>query len=253
MTGLATTRAIERTSGHLYTFTDEAGRHGPFPGATAITKLQDALGGTDGLMRWAVGLALDEVERRVNGASTDWPTIRSAAFQAMNRPSSEGNAIHEAVDRFNRDRPLELTPLTAPFVAQYAAALRQEGIKVLSSERYVVNLSIRSGGTYDSIVEIDGERGPLDVKSGKEKPSQRLQLTGLSMGEFHGEAGTEAEPMPKLDNVGWILLIRPNGYELVRHEITQADRDHFVRLVETYHEIRAWASAFAPTALQEAA
>jgi hypothetical protein len=92
-------------------------------------------------------------------------------------------------------------------------------------------------------VEIDGECGPLDVKSGKEKASQKLQLTGLSMGEWHGEAGLEAEPMPKLDPVGFILLLRPDGYQLVRHEITDADREHFIRLVETYHRIRSWRDA----------
>ncbi len=247
---LATTRAIERSSGHLYTYREGAKTFGPFPGATAICKLQDSLGGSDGLMRWGVGLALDEVQARLDG-QTDWAEIRSAAFQAMNRPSNEGNAIHEAVDRFNKGMALDLNPLTAPHVAQYAYALRREGIHVLSSERYTVNLTIGSGGTYDSLVEIDGERGPMDVKSGKEKPSQRLQLTGLSMGEYHGEAGMEAEPMPEMSGVGWILLLRPDGYELRRHEITDADREHYIRLVNTYHEIRRWAAEFAPTPIKE--
>jgi len=119
--------------------------------------------------------------------------------------------------------------------------------------RYVVNTDIGFGGTYDSLVEIDGERGPLDVKSGKEKPSQRLQLTALSMGQWHGEAGLEAEPMPDLSGVGFILLLQPDGYRLVRHEITDADREHVIHLVETYHRIREWAATFAPTALKEVA
>lgn len=250
MSPLATTRAIERSGGHLYTFREGDKTFGPFPGATAICKLQDSLGGSDGLMRWGVGLALDEVQARLDG-KTEWPVIRSAAFQAMNRPSNEGSAIHEAVDRFNKGMALGLTDLTAPFVAQYAFALQREGIKVLASERFTVNLTVGSGGTYDSIVEIDGERGPMDVKSGREKPSQRLQLTGLSMGEWHGEAGMEAEPMPEMSGVGWILLLRPDGYELRRHEITKADREHFIGLVRTYHEIRRWAEQFAPTPIKE--
>jgi hypothetical protein len=80
-----------------------------------------------------------------------------------------------------------------------------------------------------------------------------LQLTGLSMGQWHGEAGLEAEPMPELSGVGFILLLRPDGYELVRHEITDEDRAHFIHLVDTYHKIRGWAAAFAPTALKEVA
>jgi len=254
MTTLATTRAIERTGGHLYTFVDEAGRHGPFPGATALSGLQDSLGGSDGLMNWGIGLALDYVrDARLPNSTAQWEEIRSAAFQAKNAPRELGSAIHVACDQFNRKQDVELTDKTAPYVAQYGAALYREGIQVLSSEWYVVNTEIGMGGTYDSLVEIDGERGPLDVKSGKEKPSQRLQLTALSMGQWHGEAGLEAEPMPELSGVGFILLLQPDGYRLVRHEITDADREHVIHLVETYHRIREWAATFAPTAVKEIA
>ena len=239
---LAVTRAIERSAGHQYTFIDEEGRHGPYPGATAICALQDSLGGSGGLMGWAVGQAWDALA--IKGGGLGHVELndenRSAAFQAMNEPANVGNAVHQAVDRFNRNLPLELNEVTAPYVAQYASALRRERIDVRSSERFTVNVTIGFGGTYDSIVKIDGQTGPLDVKTGKEKKSQRLQLTGLSMGEWHGEAGLEPEPMPKMGGVGWILLLRPDGYDLIRHDITDADRKHFIALVKAYHQIRAW-------------
>lgn len=259
---LATTRAIDRSRGHLYTYREGGKEFGPYPGATAICALQDSTGGSDGLLNWAVGLALDEVEAGlpyINAASRSvepeyaWPALRARALQAKNAARDLGTDVHAAVDQFNRGLPLEVTQRTAPYIAHYGAAIVREGIRVIGSERYVVNTTIGFGGTYDSIVEIGGERGPLDVKSGKEKPSQRIQLTGLSMGEYHGEAGMEAEPMPELSGVGWILLLRPDGYELVRHEITDADRQHFIRLVETYHAIREWASDFTPTELKEIA
>jgi hypothetical protein len=260
---LATARAIERSGGHLYTFVDSQGRHGPYPGATAITGLQDSLGGSDGLLNWAVGLALDEVganlhrlgaDNRSYGQESGWATLRQQALAAKNRPRDLGTAVHAVVDQINKGvQPQMFTDGVAPYVAQYGAALYQKRIRILGSERYAVNTEIGVGGTYDSIVEIDGETGPLDVKSGKEKPSQRLQLAILSMCEWHAEAGMEAEPMPPLDGVGFILLLRPDGYELVRHEITDADREHVKHLVETFHRIKAWAAQFAPTALKEAA
>jgi len=245
---LATTRAIERSGGHQYTFIDGGTRYGPFPGCTAITALQDSLMGSGGLMNWGVAQAWDALlgrsdpEFRVHLDDE----ARSVAFQAMNVPANVGNAVHIAVDEFNRNLPLEVNEVTAPYVAQYASALRREYIEVLSSERYVVNTEIGFGGTYDSLVKVWNmdlgvpEVGPLDVKTGKAKASQRLQLTGLSMGQYHGEAGLEAEPMPALDSVGWILLLRPDGYELIRHDITDADRDHFISLVAAYHRIRSW-------------
>ncbi|MCA1572894.1 MAG: hypothetical protein LC798_21915 [Chloroflexi bacterium] len=257
------TRAIERSRSHQYTMHDGSRQYGPFPGATAITGLQDSLGGSDGLLTWAVNLALDEVRTglpmlQALGRSDDqeagWSALRERALQAKGRARDLGTAIHAVCDQINRGMtPQMFTDGVAPYVAQYGAALYQKGIRVLGSERYVVNTTIGFGGTYDSLVEIDGERGPLDVKSGKEKPSMRLQLTGLSMGEWHGEDGLEAEPMPELSGVGFILLLRPDGYQLVRHEITESDQRHFIRLVETYHEIRRWAAEFAPSTLKEAA
>ncbi|MDP9145938.1 MAG: hypothetical protein M3N43_14815 [Actinomycetota bacterium] len=231
---------IVRTDGHMYVYKDQ----GPFPGVTRICGLQDSAGGADGLMNWAVGLALDTVEA-LTKADANWEEVRSAAFQAKNNARDLGSAIHASVDRFNRHQALGVTDKTASYVAQYGAFLYNRGVEILGSEKYVINTSVGFGGTYDSLVTIDGETGPLDVKSGKEKASQRLQLTGLSMGELHGEPLEEPVPLPPLDDVGFILLLRPDGYELVRHEITQADRDHFTRLVEIYHHVRSWAEGAA--------
>jgi hypothetical protein len=250
---LATKRAINRSPGHLYTLQEGTESFGPFPGATAITGLQDSLGGSDGLMAWGINLALDEIERHEWSGADEWARVRQLALAAKNGPRDLGSSIHNAVDQLNRGQMPTMYRGVEPYIAQYGAALFQKRIQILGSERYVVNTEIGVGGTYDSLVEIDGERGPLDVKSGKAKPSQRLQLAVLSMGQYHGEAGMEAEPMPELSGVGFILLLRPDGYELVRHEITDEDREHVVHLVETYHRIRQWAAQFQPTALREAA
>jgi len=229
---------ITRASGHKYHYDGK----GPFPGCTAICAMQDAVGGSDGLLNWAVGLALDTIERRVVPGA-DWQELRSAAFQAKNAARDLGSAVHACVDRFNRHQDLGITEQTAPFVAQYGAAVRRHNIRIFGSEKYVINTTLGFGGQYDSLVEIDGETGPLDVKTGKEKASQRLQVTGLSMGELHGEEGEEPEPMPALDGVGFILLLRPDGYSLLRHQITEGDREHFARLLETYHRVHRWAEA----------
>jgi hypothetical protein len=252
VTLLATSRAIERSGGHLYTFVDEKGRHGPFPGATAICGLQDSLGGSDGLMTWGVNLALDAYKATLQ-STKDWEQARSAALDAKDAPRNLGSAVHVAVDRFNRGLPLDLTAQTAPYIAQYATWVHRSGIEILSSERFVVNRQIGFGGTYDLLCRIDGQVALVDAKTGKEKISQRLQLSGLSMGEWHGEAGLEAEPMPKVE-MAYILLLRSDAPpQLVPHEITDDDRGHFIYLVQTYHRIREWAAAFAPTALREAA
>ena len=240
--------AITRSRWHQYVMGD----HGPYPGCTALCGMQDATQGPDGLITWGVKGALDEYER-VLRESKSWEQARTVAVKWPSQARDLGTDVHTAVDQFNRGEPLSITGDTAPYVAQYAAWLRNNNVEVLGSEKYVINTEIGFGGTYDSLLRIDGELALCDVKTGKEKISQRLQLTGLSLGEYHGEAGLEAERMPEMSGVGWILLLRPDGYDLRRHEITDADREHFARLVQTFHAIRSWAAEFAPTELREAA
>jgi hypothetical protein len=231
---------ITRSAGHKYSYGD----HGPFPGVTSIASLQDAVGGSDSLLNWAVNLALDEVER---GASREeeWPVLRQRAFNAKNVARDIGSAVHVAVDAFNRGGDLIVDATTAPYLAHYGAFAHRHGLRVIGSERYVINTTIGFGGTYDLLAEVDGERALLDVKTGKAKPSQRLQLTGLSMGELHGEDGGPCEGMPVVETA-YILLLRPDGYELVPHTVTDADREHFVALVETYHRVQNWIAQYTP-------
>jgi hypothetical protein len=240
--------AITRSRWHQYVMGDK----GPFPGCTALCGMQDATQGSDGLITWGVNGALDTYER-VLRESKDWEQARADAAKWPARARDLGTDVHTAVDQFNRGLPLDITPETAPYVAQYAAWIRNNNIEVIGSERFVINTEIGFGGTYDSLLRIDGELALCDVKTGKEKISQRLQLTGLSMAEWHGEPNEEPEPMPKVE-VAYILLLRPDSEpELIRHEITEADREHFKYLVDTYHRVRGWAKQFAPTIVKEEA
>lgn len=240
--------AITRSKWHQYVM----GEHGPYPGCTALCGMQDATQGSDGLITWGVKGSLDEFER-VLRESKNWEQARSVAVKWPSQARDLGTDVHTAVDQFNRGLPLEITERTAPYVAQYAAWLRNRKVEVIGSERYVINTAIGFGGTYDSLCRIDGELALVDVKTGSQKISQRLQLTGLSMAELHGEPGEEPEPMPKVE-VAYILLLRPDSApELVRHDITDADREHFRYLVGTYHKVRGWAKQFTPTIVQQEA
>ena len=243
-------RLIDGT-GHRYTLKEgKTVIAGPFPGATALTALQDAVGGGDGLGNWIAAQTLNTVDRYI-GTDFDWEQVRREAFQAKNAPRDLGSAVHVALDQFNRGRPLELTDKVAPYVAHYAAWLRNRGVEVVASERYTINTEVGYGGTYDALLRIDGETCLADFKTGKAKDSQRLQLTGLSMAEWHADRNQEAEPMPKIDRA-YIVLVRPDSPpELIEHEITDRDRDHFKRLVEMYREAVEWRAAFAPTPIKE--
>jgi hypothetical protein len=237
--------AITRSRWHQY----KRGEDGPFPGATALCGMQDSTQGSGGLINWAVNGALETYARTLQ-QTDDWDEARAAAAAWPNNARDLGSDVHTAVDQFNRGLPLEITNETAPYVAQYAAWLRNAGVEIVASEFYTINGEYGFGGTLDAIARIDGELCLVDWKTGKAKDSQRLQLAGLSMAEWYGDKGKDAEPMPKIETA-YIALLRPDGPpELIRHDITDADREHFLYLVDTYHRVRDWAKAFNPTPVQ---
>lgn len=236
---------ITRSRWHQYVHGDA----GPFPGVTTFCGMQDSTSGANGLITWGVTGALETFER-VLRETKDWEEARAAAAKWPTRARDLGDEVHTAIDQFNRGLPLELTSDTAPYVAQYAAWLRNENIEILASEFYTFNATIGFGGTLDAIARIDGELCLVDWKTGKAKDSQRLQLAGLSMAEVYGDKGQDAKPMPKIDTA-YIVLVQPDGPPLViPHQITDADREHFRYLVETYHRVRGWAKAFTPTPVE---
>jgi hypothetical protein len=240
--------AITRSRWHQY----KRGQDGPFPGATAICSMQDSTSGSNGLITWGVNGSLETFERVLRDTK-DWEQARQIASAWATRERDLGSDVHVAIDQFNRGLPIEVTPATAPYVAHYAAWLRNRKVEILASEHYTINVEVGFGGTLDALARIDGELCLVDWKTGKAKDSQRLQLAGLSMAEWYGDKGQEPEPMPDIDTA-YIVLLRPDGPPIeIRHDITDADREHFRFLVETYHRVRGWAKAFQPTALQEEA
>lgn len=80
----------------------------------------------------------------------------------------------------------------------------------------------------------------VDVKTGRAKASHRLQLAAYSAGEFIGiEGDVKAYPIPTFTR-HYVLLLKPEGYELVEQTVTPADREHFLALADMYHRIRSW-------------
>lgn len=226
---------LTRDERHRYVWNDGEAVTGPLPSVTTILKLQDALGGTDGLLRWAAGLAVDYAIR----APQD-PQVRKNALEETTRPALIGSDVHEQVRRIITGETILPNPDTVYHLAHFAAFLGKERPRFLMTEELVVNLGLRFAGGFDFIAELRDRVALVDVKTGKDKPVHKLQLAGYLECEFVGRAGTvERTPLPPVDAT-YVLLLTATGYELVEKEVTEADRAHFRFLVETYHRIAAW-------------
>jgi hypothetical protein len=262
---------LERDRYHRYTWQGD----GPLVGVTTVTKLQDSLIGGD-LAAWGAGIAVDYfgdvIERwTATGRSTQsMVTLRDEALAKVSQARDLGSAVHARIEHilvaepvpnladpaipcarhpveFGRPRACSMYPaLVQPYLDAFSSFLAEERPLILMTEFMVANLKHRYAGTGDiacMLAQPGHRRALIDVKTGKPKASHRLQLAGLAAAEFVGSPGNpEPIPLPKFQDF-YTLLLRPDGYELVRHDVTAKDRRHFFNLVKTYRSLRAWEAA----------
>lgn len=223
--------------GHQYWLGDE----GPFPGVTSILKVGDL--GADGLLNWAVKLSLVTAFDALDAGATRDQAV-AAAYVARNAARELGSSVHNVVESINVGRPVETTPDTAPFAAQYAGFLVKHHVEVLGAEGMVINRALGYGGSYDLRAIVDGRRALVDVKTGKDgnKPEYRLQLGAYRDAEVTGADGEPGEPMFEVDDL-YVLHLRADAFELIPCKYTDADREHFAELARMYHRIKAWNAA----------
>jgi hypothetical protein len=244
---------LMRDQYHRYSWNGD----GPLVGVTTPLKIQDTLIGGD-LASWGGGIVADYLVEHP-GAS------REEALAKVSAARDIGTAVHARIEHillgdtpespcprhlpeFGRIACQLLPDQVPPYIyafSSFLAAYRPEFVQV---EAMIVNLTHRYAGTFDIAARMapygmvgGGKRLALiDVKTGKAKVSQRLQLAGYAAGEFIGRPDDpERYPIPKFQDY-YILLLRPDGYELVQQDVTRADKQHFLSLVKTYRKLRQW-------------
>jgi hypothetical protein len=203
------------------------------PGTTSILRLQESLQGGDGLVNWAAGRAADHLLGNP-GAS------REEAVAAINADRETGTEIHAAFDALLGGEPLPPTERSLPYYYGIAAFLARERPEIIAREQAVINLEHRFGGTFDLAAVVRGEMALIDAKTGKGKPSHRLQLAAYAAAEFIGRPDDPKQyPLPAF-TAFYVLLLRPDGSELVPVQVGQRERDHFLYLAEAYHRLKAF-------------
>jgi hypothetical protein len=235
---------------------------GPIVGATTPLKLQDTLIGGS-LSTWGANIALDFVLK-------GWGSLRSPeellqarkfALEAVNAATRRGTVIHEHIAQILKGETPTPTAETAPYLYAWANFIATERPEFLAVEQRVLYPvpDLMFAGTLDFIARIRGRVVLGDVKSGKFKRSMALQLAAYSMCDAAGESltldqwhrywwsGDESDltPLPEIEGYA-ILLLRADGYELVELDVTQADRLHYLNLVQTFHAMKAWDLAHEP-------
>lgn len=213
----------------------------PMPSVTTILRIQEALQGSDGLTMWAAGIAADYVIGKA--PELDVPTvqdIRAQAILATQGPANFGTEVHEQVRRVLTGEPIEPTDTTVWPLAHFAAFLGAEKPEVFYAEEMIANLALGYGGQFDFLGRVRDRVAIVDVKTGKLKPTHRLQLAAYQDAEFIGRAGTDERiPMPEIE-AGYVLLLKADGYELVDMTPTPADIAHWRLLAGLHRTLKQW-------------
>ena len=233
---------LTRDKFHRYTWNDGVAEPVALAGATSMLRLQDALGGSDGLVRWAAGIAVDFYAAHAGEDAPD--LLKARALDATKGPADLGTAVHEDVRRvILGEAPILGSEAVARHIAQFSRFLASERPEFIAAEEMVANLTLGYAGQFDFAAKLRGRPALVDVKTGKRKPTFVLQVATYMDAEFIGRPGDVTRyPMPRTRE-GWVLLLRADDYELVPATPTAADRAHVRFLAASYHKAAAWAAA----------
>lgn len=115
-------------------------------------------------------------------------------------------------------------------VEQYDRACREHGIVWLDRERTVCNPAHGYAGTLDGIVEVDGRKYVIDLKTGfvsKDSVPMQLAAYRFATHEVHGDRTLNRSTW--VDS-GLVLQLKPASYKLIP---VKCDADVFTAFLDT--------------------
>lgn len=144
--------------------------------------------------------------------------------------AERGTAVHRACQYYD-EKDLDESSLpenVKPYLNQYKQALGTYKIVVLQNELMRFHPVYLYAGTLDKIVEINGNRGILDLKTGVECIDHKFQTAAYLDMVKHEHEGILLKR--------WGLYLTPDSHKLIEH----ADKNDFREFLVLYssHNIK---------------
>jgi hypothetical protein len=186
---------------------------------------------TCSLIREGYATAQDDPENIVTAIREN----KLSVYHIRDEKGEEGTAVHRAADRYAKTgeipRLKDYSSEVQPKIKALANFLLDVRPKILKSEERVASLEYKYAGTFDWLIDIEGQRGIVDLKTGKRPypDSQWPQLAAYE--QAHVECG--ADPT----NFQAILHLGADGqYEFQESTDTF---DDFLVLLRHYESMKA--------------
>lgn len=218
---------LTRSATHQYTWRDETGEYGPYPGVTSIIKHAEAERfGLDWWLKNQVAKAAVRnaallpqlIETGGVKAAEDWLT--TIPGYERDKTADLGTRVHALAEEMGRGGAITTNEDEAPYITQYVRFLDERKPEFLLVEFMVFSLSQQYGGTADALLRIDGQNWLVDYKTGRNTYAHTaLQLAGLAGAAFIGEPGNPSPiERPRIDRYG-VLHLRPDAWRLVEYHV----------------------------------
>lgn len=186
------------------------------------------------LDNWLVGLAMDAVE-----FTGDRSEARALFDQRRWEKANLGTAVHEAVAaEMAADRAHETVvhaPPVAPFLDQWRAFNEAHKVGPVMVETVVAS---RHGyaGRLDAILDVDGRRLLVDIKTGRLYRSIALQLAAYRYADIAYPDYPDCvipAPLPKVEGCA-ILSLKARSWKLIEVEAGERQLTDFRYLAEAF-------------------
>lgn len=205
---------IETARGHRY---ELDGRHVP-----GVTTLLDKGLPKRALTRWAARSVAEYVADQPEHVETLRDMGRNSMVAALaqvpwtqrDRAAVRGTDVHALAERLVAGDEVEVPEHLAGHVESYTRWLDEWEPTPVLTECPVGHRAHWWAGTLDGVVEMDGARWLVDIKTGKGVYAEHaLQLATYASAEFAVVDGEEV-PLPAIDHLA-VLHLRADGYDLV--------------------------------------
>lgn len=129
----------------------------------------------------------------------------ASAEESLNNAASWGTLTHETVEKLFKGEDCEINPKIMPSIQAFYEWQKKNSVRILDAkliEKQVVDLEDYYAGTMDALIEVNGQVGVLDIKTGTGIWDEySLQLAAY----FH--AYNKNAPKKKQAQTRWILRL----------------------------------------------
>lgn len=179
---------------------------------------------------------------RAMGEESIFQALRNKPFQERNDAGVRGSTIHTYAEKLSRGEEVDVPADLQPWVQSVVDYLDDYQPRSVLQEATVGSRRGRYCGTLDDVSDFpDGRRRIVDFKSGKGVyPDNGLQLAAYRHAELYKTPEGEDRPLEELGlcDEGYIVHIRPEGYEVVPFYIGPEVHQAFLRVAWVARDLR---------------